>query len=135
MPGAVYVYNLFNEPARLSLNGGLALSPSGADASRLATMGDAASGYRPSFTEVGSAVHNDQDTGLFYRGGTGVNDLKIQWDSGTGSTATFLMPTLAENVSVDDDLLCYITTQFAIVLNTKGSVLKNNSLDFAIAMR
>ena len=67
MPGAVFVYNLFSEPANLlSLNGSSALSPTGTNASKIAAMGNAASGYMPSCTEVGGATHNDQAAGLFF---------------------------------------------------------------------
>ena len=130
MPGAVFVYNLFNEDAHLLLNGSPALSPSGADASTIDAWGDAATGYLPSHTQVGIAIHNDEDTGRFYRGGNGVNVLRIEWDSGYATSNQFLLPTVSDDVSLDEDLVCFITLRFAIVMSVKKIVIKNNLLTF-----
>jgi len=131
MPGAVFVYNLFSEQAqRLSLNGAPALSPSGTDASTIDGWGDASNGYMPSHTQVGSAIHNDEDAGHFYRGGNGLNVLQIEWDSGYAISKEFLMPTASDDVSIDADLVCFITLHFAIVMSVKKIVIKNNLLSF-----
>ena len=130
MSGSVFLYNLFNEPGAVSLNGGQAKLPDGTVAPTISEMGPKSSGYAPSYIEVGSAIHDSDDLGSFYRGGEGVNSFIISWDSGKGTSSNFLMPTTADQVSVDDDLLCYVTRVQAVVLNTRGMILRTNTLSF-----
>jgi len=112
MAGTVYFYNLFNEVATLSLNGGSAGTINGWDKTN---------GYAPSNLGVVSTQHDDENTGKAYRGGNGANDLRIEWDSGY-ATGTVTLPTVGDNISIDQDLVCYIAKNDAFVEDVQGFV-------------
>ena len=109
--GKVYFYNLFNEEATLSLNGGPAGTINGWDAKT----------YQPSSVAVGSAKHKDEATGLAYRGGDGSNSIEVQWLDGI-ATGTIVFPTDADDVRLTDDLVCYIAKNQAFVETIDGFV-------------
>jgi hypothetical protein len=112
MAGKVYFYNLFNEVATLSLNGGQAGTING---------WDKANGYAPSSLAVDSATHDDEATGKAYRGGNGQNAVEVHWDSGFAK-GTVTMPTVNDNISIDQDLVCYIAKNDSFVEDTQGFV-------------
>jgi hypothetical protein len=114
MAGTVYIFNLFNETATLSLNGGVAGTINGWDAQK---------GYTPSYFAATSVKHLDEATGKVCRGGDGANGVVIQWDSG-GAKGTITFPTVEDGVSIDDDLVCYIAKNSAFVEDKDGFVSK-----------
>ena len=116
MASKVYIFNLFNEPAKLSLNGGKAGTINGWNKT---------SGYAPAYLAVESATHGDQSEGKVYRGGKGENDVRVDWDSGY-ATGTIIFPTVEQEVSIDQDLVCYIAKNQAFVEVTTGFVEGGN---------
>ncbi|MBV9929064.1 MAG: hypothetical protein JOZ96_28900 [Acidobacteria bacterium] len=116
MAGKVYIFNLFNEPAELSFNG----APAGTGT---IAGWDKTKGYTPGYIAVDSAKHNDEDSGKVFRGGNGSNDVRIEWDSGV-AIGKIIFPTVSDDVSIDDDLVCYIAKNSAFVETTDGFVSK-----------
>lgn len=125
--GKVYIYNLFNEPADLSLNGADAGTINGWDS-------NPAKGYQPSFIAVDSAKHNDEAKGKVYRGeetnDIGENDISVTWDDGVAS-GKVKFPTDKDNVRITDDLVCFIAKNQLFVETTEGFVIGGDQpLDF-----
>ena len=131
MSGKVYTYNLFSEPAALAINGGAAVGPDGSTATgKIAANGGSGGSYAPASVTVGSAKHSDESSGLWYRGGDGVNTIRMTWDSGFSTSSTFKMPTVADDVSIDDELIVYIAKDKASVQTVTGIIKKDNELAF-----
>ncbi|HEX3144264.1 MAG TPA: hypothetical protein VHQ64_09845 [Pyrinomonadaceae bacterium] len=120
MAGQVYFFNLFNETAELSLNGG---NVGGSPATGVINGWDASKGYTPAYIAVESVKHADEDNGKVNRGGDGSNDIRIEWDSGV-AIGKIKFPTVDEDVSIDDDLVCYICKNSAFVETKSGFVSK-----------
>ncbi|HXI24169.1 MAG TPA: hypothetical protein VNG71_09945 [Pyrinomonadaceae bacterium] len=125
--GKVYIYNLFNEPATLTLNGGPAGTIDGWNS-------DPAKGYQPSFIAVDSAKHFEDGPGKVYRGEepnkVGENSISVTWADGV-ATGNVKFPTDNDNVRITDDLVCFIAKNNAFVETTEGFVIGGDQiLDF-----
>jgi hypothetical protein len=112
--GSVYVFNLFNEPVgSLSINGFNAGTISG-----LST--EASSLYTPAQLVVPRVKHHDELTGAGFVDGE--NSVIIEWVSDR-ATLTLIIPG-ESHVSLLDDLILYLAKTKAILLNTRGYILK-----------
>jgi hypothetical protein len=105
MPGKVTVFNCSSESAQLQVSSGQA----GAIA---ALSQGAGASYTPGSITVGRS--GSPSPGAFAQGS---NPVVILWDSMTGST-TVDVP--AGIVSLDDDLLLFVTSNQAFLVTTRG---------------
>ncbi len=115
LSGKVYVFNSYNEAiSSLSIHGYAAGSIKAWAAKTTENP------YQPCALEVGRVRHADElsSAGFAY----GDNQIVIPWDSFQG-TATIKIPSPADRVSGDDDLILYVCVNKAILLDARGFVL------------
>jgi hypothetical protein len=114
MPGTVTVFNCYNEPIT-------SLSVSGNGVGDVAAASDGSSGKPPKYTPSGKAIprskHSEQ--GKF---AIGDNPVQIPWNSFTGTTTIQIPNPTTAPVSLDDDLVLYVTTNKAILVLSRGYV-------------
>jgi hypothetical protein len=120
MPGAVSVFNLYNEPVT-------GLSVSGYSAGDIAGTSRTTPMYQPS--ALPKPVPRAKDPGSSAIFATGPNPVSIPWNSFTGKTIV-VMPE-PDVVSIDDDLVLYISTNLALVVTTRGMVLSQSVVTHA----
>jgi hypothetical protein len=109
--GSVYVFNAYNEPVG-------SLSVSGGSAGTIAAW---SSGGRDKYTPASLSVPRSRSkTGGQFANGD--NPVVASWDSFTGRT-TVKIPGFDQGVSLDDDLILFLTTNKAILESTRGRVL------------
>lgn len=113
MPGDVYVFNCYNEPINTfniaNLNAG---SIPGWSAT-------AATLYTPAELKVPRTKYPADDKATF---AIGSNQVAALWDSFTGSTDVEIPDPKDSDVSLDDDLILFLTKNEAILLTTRGFV-------------
>jgi WD40 repeat protein len=112
MSGNVIVFNSYNEPIH-------SLLVSNNQAGKIGgwAAGPTPPKYTPSALSVPlSKFPSDSDAVFAY----GDNEMVFKWDSRTGHTTV----TIPEDLSLDDDLILYLTQNQAILLNSRGNVLK-----------
>ena len=113
MYGNVYCFNIYNEPLKLSVNSQLAGTIAG-HSKEPATL------YTPSFLAVQRALHSDDDSAAAFPGDA-KTALHIKWDSFSGLASIDL--TNLPDISLDDDLILYITRNQLILMTQRGFVL------------
>ena len=119
MAGKVYVFNCYNEPVQLVVNG-------------------FAAGAIPSWGSTGASIYQPQSIALGRvkasasgpQFASGNNACRAQWDS-FAVTVNVGIP--SQGVSLDDDLLLYLFVNQSLLASTRGLVLQafpNNRIDF-----
>jgi hypothetical protein len=117
--GNVYVFNCFNEKAQISVTGYSA----GPIAAWQSVTGS--NPYQPSAVTVPRIKHNDERSGAAFADDGG-NSLNVGWDSGICNGIPIDIPTTG--LSIDEDLVLYITHNQAILLRFDGFVLGQQPL-------
>ena len=113
MAGTVYVFNCYNEPiSKLDIGG----DPAGDIAGWSTT---AATKYTPSELAVKRSKFPDAGPSF----AIGDNDLRIPWDSFTGTTTVTIPDPKVGPVSLDDDLILFVTRNEVVLLTTRGFVM------------
>jgi hypothetical protein len=109
----VYVFNCYNEPITKLLVGG----NSAGDIAGWSTV--AGTKYTAAELAVPRSKYPDDAKATF---AIGDNDIRVPWDSFTG-TATVAIPNPTSSpISLDDDLILFITRNEAILMTTRGFV-------------
>jgi hypothetical protein len=108
--GSVYVFNCYNEPISALAVAGAAVGGIDSWSTRGQTL----------YTPAERAVQRSRspNPGSFANGN---NAVRIPWDSFTGTT-TVTIPDASSGISIDDDLILFLTINQAILLTTRGRV-------------
>ena len=114
MPGKVYVFNSYNE----KITG---LSVSGYAAGDIPGWADG-TGSATKYTPSGLAVERVKDIGSSAAFAIGDNAVVVPWDSFRGQVTVTIPDPKHSDVSLDDDLILYLTKNEAILLTTRGFV-------------
>jgi hypothetical protein len=110
----VYVFNCYNEPITKFLVGGNAAG----DIAGWSTT--ATTKYTPSLLVVPRSKFPQDDKATF---AVGDNDIRVPWDSFTGTTTITIPDPTKQSISLDDDLILFVTRNEAILMTTRGFVL------------
>jgi|SRR3954447_13173576 len=124
MPGTVTVFNCYNEPIT-------SLSVSGNGVGDIPPASPGGDGKPLKYTPSGKAIPRSKhaEQGKF---AIGDNAVQIPWNSFTGTTTiTIPNPTTAP-VSLDDNLILYVTTNKAILVLERGFVLQTFDVKTAV---
>lgn len=111
--GNVWVFNCFNEAATLTV----ASYPAGTIPAWTAS---GPSIYQPSAISVPRVKHSDDQPGPAFSN-DGKNELSVTWDSAQYQSVS--MPIPAGDISIDNDLVLYLTLNQFILMDTDGFVL------------
>jgi hypothetical protein len=117
MPGKVYAFNCYDEKVT-------ALSVSGYNAGNIDPWADG-TGSALKYTPSGLAVDRVKDIGSSAAFAIGDNAVVIPWDSFRGAVTVTIPDPKNSDVSLDDDLVLYLTKNEAILLTTRGFVKAN----------
>src|SRR5258708_36583935 len=109
MAGKVYVFNCYNEPVALAVNG----SPAGT-IPPWGNMG--ASTYQPQSIALGRAKSTGSSGPQF---GPGNNACRAQWES-FSFMLSIVVPSPRSGVSLDDDLVLYLFVTESGLATTRG---------------
>ncbi len=111
MPGNITVFNSYNEPVTQLSVGGYA-------AGDIAGWSQTAPRYTPSQL----VVARSKDRGTKASFAIGANQVSIPWNSFTGLCTVKIPDPETSPVSLDDDLILYLTVNKAFLLTTRGFV-------------
>jgi hypothetical protein len=112
MSGNVYVFNCYNEPIN-QLN--IANLGAGGIAGWSTTAGTL---YTPAQLKVARSKYPESSATF----AIGDNQLAALWDSFTGNVTVTIPDPKAGDVSLDDDLILFLTKNEAVLLTTRGMV-------------
>ncbi|ELX09337.1 hypothetical protein Jab_2c14030 [Janthinobacterium sp. HH01] len=122
MTGNVYCFNTFGDNLeQFSVNGASASATVPAVAGWPTASSSSTSIYTPYALSVPRARHGDTFTAVFLNDGPTV--MGMNWDSGKVETSIDLSQ-LPHPVSLDEDLILYMSANQMILMNIHGFVLK-----------